>query len=149
MDKPVTKSWQPRDRRQTQILGGGEGMSHNLHEIVCFYLKLDGAVVCGVKRIEEIMCIHARICNTKNTFVGSPAINKPHRALKEMWRRSTVPPWGKNCAYMCLNVSSFTIPLGHSCVNIINELGLICSTMSMLYFLFAVRIHQNHVVMWP
>lgn len=29
------------------------------------YLELNGAVICGVKRIEEIMCVHACVCNTE------------------------------------------------------------------------------------
>lgn len=34
-----------------------------------FYLELDGAVVCGVECVEQIMCVHACICDTKKINV--------------------------------------------------------------------------------
>lgn len=36
----------------------------------CVYLKFYRAVVCSVECIEQVMCIHACICNTANEYVS-------------------------------------------------------------------------------
>lgn len=50
----------------------------------------------------------------KNSFLISDAAKCADRVQYSMWRRRSEPPDGKNCENICLNVSSLTIPLGHS-----------------------------------
>ncbi len=61
--------------KQHELGNANKEMSDILHKgrmtvsFFLFYLKLNGAVVCCVKSIEKVMCVHACICNTKNDCV--------------------------------------------------------------------------------
>ena len=75
-------------------------------------LKLYGAGMRWVKGVEQEVCVSAGICRREEKTFSMHWIETTQRTAKQTLR--LLPPWGKNWEYICLKVSSFTTPLGHS-----------------------------------